>query len=191
MAVIIELYGAPCTGKTTLAAELVVEAKKAGLRVEHCQEVAKQWLYNRDIRMKDQFSIIAAQYLENHKYDHILQELDILVVEAPIFLQLSYGEELPEIARIAREKRDISHVYMAGVLDNPFGFDAFGRNPQKNEQFNPERLQKYIRKVYGSNAYSGKYEQVRKSLFNLIHMKLSIRDFFIKWPVEGTQCGKK
>lgn len=191
MAIIIELYGEPCTGKTTLAAELVAEAKKAGLRVEHCQEVAKQWLYNRDIRMKDQFSIIAAQYLENHKYDHILQSLDILVVEAPIFLQLSYGEELPEIARIARKKRDLSHVYVAGVLNNPFEFDSFGRNPQKNEQFHPERLQKYIRKVYGGKTYSGKYEQVRKALFNLIRMKIAVRDFFIQQPLENIQCGKK
>lgn len=191
MARIIELYGAPCTGKTTLAAELVAEAKKSGLRVEHCQEVAKQWLYNGDVRMKDQFSIIAAQYLENHKYDHILQKLDILVVEAPIFLQLSYGEELPEIARMARKKRDLSHIYVAGILDNPFEFDYFGRNPQKNEQFNPERLQKYIKRVYNGEACSGSYEQVRKELFNLIHMEVYIRDYFIKHPMENIQCGNK
>lgn len=149
VALIIEIMGAPCTGKTTLATELFTLAKQKGLRVEMCSEIAKQWIYNNDIRMQDQFSIIAAQYLENHKYDPILKNIDILIVEAPIWLQLSYGEELSEIAHIALKKRDLSHRYEAILLTEPYKFDNLGRNPEKNEQFHPKRLKKYIAKNYG------------------------------------------
>lgn len=176
MATIIEIYGYPCTGKSTFAAELFAAIKKTGLRVEMCHEVAKIWTYNHDWRMEDQLSIIAAQYLENHKFDHILKKLDILIVEAPIFLQLSYGEDLPEIARIAQKKRDLQHIYLAVQLEREFAFDKFGRNEPQNPDFE-YRMNTFIGNMYRSGSvYRGKYKKCMKEIMEYVKMAAYINN---------------
>ncbi|MBO4726545.1 MAG: hypothetical protein J5598_03030 [Clostridia bacterium] len=176
MATIIEIYGYPCTGKSTFAAELFSAIKKTGLRVEMCHEVAKLWTYNNDWRMEDQLSIITAQYLENHKFDHILKKLDILIVEAPIFLQLSYGEDFPEIAHIARKKRDLRHIYLAVALQKEFKFDKFGRNEPQNPDFE-YRMNTFIGNMYrADNVYKGSYKKCMKEIMEYVKMAAMIHD---------------
>ena len=72
-ALVVNLIGGPCSGKSTIAAELFARLKKMGIRCELVTEYIKERIYEENKTMKMQNII-----LENRNKLHLSGVLDVL-----------------------------------------------------------------------------------------------------------------
>lgn len=93
---IINIYGAPGAGKSTLAAEIYAELNKRGESVELVREVAKQWAW-KGVKptVFEQIYITAAQMLQETS---LYGKVEYLVTDSPIqlgdFYNIYYNNNL-------------------------------------------------------------------------------------------------
>jgi thymidylate kinase len=87
----VNLFGAPGSGKTTLAAELFVHFKKKNVNCEIVNELAREWAYlNRPILSCDQIFLFASQM---NREDTLLSrnKADMIITDSPVYLNAFYG----------------------------------------------------------------------------------------------------
>lgn len=86
---IINFYGAPGCGKSTLASELFVYMKKNGYNVEIASEYAKDCIYEEKfLTMQDQIYLLAKM---NHKFQVFKNaKLDYVICDSPLLLNMFY-----------------------------------------------------------------------------------------------------
>ena len=86
---VINFYGAPGTGKSTLASELFVYMKKQGINVELATEYAKDCVYEeRFLTIQDQVYLLAKM---NHKLQLFKKaNLDYVICDSPLLLNIFY-----------------------------------------------------------------------------------------------------
>ena len=95
MTKIINLFGAPGSGKSTVASGLFYELKLKGLNVELCSEWIKQKLYEGSpYPFKDQLYTSAKQ---NKKLREMLGKVDYIISDAPLLMGLVYQSSEPPI----------------------------------------------------------------------------------------------
>jgi adenylate kinase family enzyme len=88
---IINLWGAPGAGKSTVAAGLFYKMKVAGYKVELVTEYAKDVVWdNRDDLLKDQLYLLAKQ---NRKLERLRGKVDWCITDSPVLLVLAYMPE--------------------------------------------------------------------------------------------------
>ena len=86
---VINLFGGPCTGKSTAAAELYSKLSRSGKRVELVQEFAKDLVWGeRHKTFEDQVYIFAKQ---NHKLESLRGKVDYAITDSPLLLSCIYG----------------------------------------------------------------------------------------------------
>lgn len=84
MTTVIELYGGPCSGKSTLAAELYATLKKQGKSVEIVREYVKDWAYEgRKVGIHDQIYIMGKQI---RRESLLYGKVDYIITDSPILL---------------------------------------------------------------------------------------------------------
>lgn len=93
-ALVVNLYGGPGTGKSTMAAALFAELKWRGLRAELVTEFAKGVVWE-GRPMPDPFYVSAKQC---HTLKRAARAVDIVVTDSPLLLGLIYGR--PETAAL-------------------------------------------------------------------------------------------
>ena len=96
MTTIINLFGGPGTGKSTLAAELFVELKRAGKSVELVREYAKDWAWQGHTINSyfDQIYILGKQL---RREVILYNKVDYIITDSPIHLGGFYsGKYIPE-----------------------------------------------------------------------------------------------
>lgn len=88
---VINIYGGPCTGKSTVAAELFVILKKSGCDVELIPEYAKSMVYEKrfNILGEDQLYILAKQHRSIYRL--LDQPMDYVIVDSPIINSAAYN----------------------------------------------------------------------------------------------------
>jgi tRNA uridine 5-carbamoylmethylation protein Kti12 len=87
-ATIINCFGGPGVGKSTLASQLFVELKKKGYLVEQCQEVAKELAWENDTRrLREQLLVFTAQYERLIRVHHLVR---YVVTDSPLLLSIIY-----------------------------------------------------------------------------------------------------
>ena len=99
MSKIINLFSGPGSGKSTQAASLFFEMKKAGYTVEMPYEFPKLQAWERNLdAIKDQFYITGNQH---RNISRLYGQVDYIIVDSPILFALIYkdryniGEEYP------------------------------------------------------------------------------------------------
>ncbi len=89
---VINLFGGPSVGKSTMASELFVMMKKLGYKVELVTEFAKDLVYADDnTRLDDQLMVFAEQ---NHRLFRLRDKVDFVITDSPLLITKVYNESL-------------------------------------------------------------------------------------------------
>ena len=90
MCVVINLFGAPGSGKSTTMARLFADLKQEGYNVEMVSEFAEDLVYeNRIDATKDELYIFAKQ---NHRLFKVKDKVDIVITDRPLLLTCVYDK---------------------------------------------------------------------------------------------------
>lgn len=88
---VINLFGMPSSGKSTIRAKLFYEMKIAGYKVEEATEYAKDMVYDNRLNiLDDQLYLLAKQ---NRKLLMLSDKVDYLITDSPILMQLAYNNK--------------------------------------------------------------------------------------------------
>lgn len=89
MTTVINFYGGPGAGKSTLAAELFGYMKSLRKNVEYVSEFAKDLVWRQaQAQLDDQLYIFAKQH---HRMYILLHQVDYIITDSPLLLSLHYG----------------------------------------------------------------------------------------------------
>ena len=101
---IVNLYGGPGSGKSTMAAGLFSFAKNMGINAELVQEAAKDWAWERrPITSTDQLCLLAEQCKRERR---LVNDCDLIITDSPILLQQYYEEKYS----------DYKHLVAPGII---------------------------------------------------------------------------
>lgn len=131
---VINLWGAPGSGKSTIAAGLFHHMKVHGYSVELINEYAKQMTYERrhPDHFKNQLYITAKQH---NKQMHLLHhDIDVCITDSPLPLGLLYVPEnyFPSYEPLVWETYDSYDNYNV-ILNPTHQYQAVGRNQTEVE----------------------------------------------------------
>ena len=86
---VINLFGGPASGKSTLSAGLFYNLKKSNVNCELIQEYAKSRVWeNATATLDDQLYVFAKQ---NHAQRRVYDKVDIVITDSPILLSIIYN----------------------------------------------------------------------------------------------------
>ena len=133
--VIINLLGAPGTGKTTTAMEIFVEMKKLGLSVEFLSEFAKEALYeDREKVFENELYMFAKK---QHKMFVLDGQVDYVVTDAPLILTKVFNQYYNPNSNIALNNLiDEEHNKFLNInilLDSDLNYKQEGRRESEEE----------------------------------------------------------
>jgi nicotinamide riboside kinase len=144
----INLFGGPCTRKSTLAARIFYDLKSINKNVELVQEHVKTWAYeNREISAFDQLFLFSHQLRSEELA--LRNKVDFVVTDSPILLAICYSKK-----RGLRSWRSLQEIADDFETDYPSLNIVLSRSTSKYETF-------------------GRYE----SLIEAIEMDKQIRDY--------------
>lgn len=90
MTKVINLYGGPSTGKSTMASHIFAELKWRGVNVELVNEFAKGKVWENSLNvLKNQNYVFGKQ---SHYMWRVAPHVDVIVTDSPILLSLVYDE---------------------------------------------------------------------------------------------------
>lgn len=102
MKTIINLYGGPGTGKSTICAGLYYHLKMLGYTCEMQREYVKDWVWEkRTIKTDDQTYIFAKQSRKERIY--MENDLDFIITDSPLLLSHFYGTRTKQHSSNQRE----------------------------------------------------------------------------------------
>lgn len=88
---VINLYGGPCSGKSSIMAGLFYELKKNGKNVEMSPEFVKDCVYDENpYPFKDQIYVFANMLKRLRQYDG---KVDYVITDAPLLMNCIYGSK--------------------------------------------------------------------------------------------------
>ena len=168
----INLFGGPGTGKSTTAAALFVEMKKAGYKVELVTEVAKDFVW------EDRTTTLSIQpYITIKQFRNLVRlkgKVDYVITYAPIILGCVYADlyasHLPAsykqfIIDLHKQELDPSVNIM---LRRAFDYDATGRYQTEKQA---QEIDLAIAEVL----------QTSGSIWTPINPKTTDINYFVKW----------
>jgi len=136
MSTVIQLFGGPSAGKSTLAAELFVAMKKANIgSVELVQEYAKELVWQERFKELDNQSLVTAGQIA--KIMPLNGKVDYLITDSPLLLGLVYAKNPKEV-----ENTILSHTAKFERVINIFidrgnsTFETHGRVHNYKESIN-------------------------------------------------------
>jgi len=86
---VINLFGGPGVGKTTVAMRVFTELNMKQLKVEYVDEYAKELTWNQSFKMMENQQMIFAN--QHQKFFRLKDTIDIAVTDAPLFNSIVYS----------------------------------------------------------------------------------------------------
>ena len=134
MAVHINIFGSPGSGKSTMRSRLFYELKKKQLIVEEVVEYAKELTYNeRYLELTDQIKVFGIQH---HPHFVLDKKVDFVITDSPFVMGFTYiqkntgyYEELKQLMVTAHN----SYNNMNYFLVRNHEYQEFGRNESEEE----------------------------------------------------------
>ena len=133
-AIVINLFGGPCCGKSTVSAGLYYELKCMGVECELTGEYAKDKTWDDHLTvLKNQPYVFGKQL---HRIWRLKDKVDIIVCDSPILLSAIYAQEQSDLfeAYILEEYNKYKNINF--VLERKFyneGYQENGRNQTMQE----------------------------------------------------------
>ena len=98
-ALIVNFFGGPCAGKSTLALGVASKLKQAGVNAEYIHEFAKELTWDsRFDAMKNQTWILGSQY---EMLRRCVDQVDVIITDTSLLNSALYGQDLPFADKIA------------------------------------------------------------------------------------------
>ncbi len=88
MTMVINLYGGPGSGKSTVAAQLFAHMKRKGIKCELVKEYAKDLAYRDKLRTTPQHLITQEQF---NRESFLYKKVDYIITDSPVPLGLVYA----------------------------------------------------------------------------------------------------
>ena len=147
MALHIQIFGAPGSGKSTMRSRLFYELKKRQLKVEEVVEVAKDDTYNeRYLDLSDQIQLFGKQH---HPHFILENRVDYIVTDSPPIMGITYmNKDLPyyEELKNLMLKTDKSYKTLNYFLNRNHEYQEFGRNQtEKESDEKAEEVKQFLR----------------------------------------------
>lgn len=123
MTIIIDLFGEPCAGKSTLAAALFYKMKRQYMSVELVTEYAKDLIYEgEESGSMDQIKVFAEQY---RRVARLIDKVDYVITDSPLALSAYYAGVGPFREVIMGRAREFNSVGFFVNRNHPY--DPNGR----------------------------------------------------------------
>lgn len=140
---VINLYGGPCSGKSTIMAGVFYKLKEMGKNVEMSPEFVKDSVYDGNpYPFKDQIYVFANMLKRLRQFDG---KVDYVVTDAPLLMNLVYAEnESDSFYKLVRNEYDKYNNY-AYILRR--GSVKYQNNGRVNTKKESDRIQRVIENI--------------------------------------------
>lgn len=178
---VINVYGAPCSRKTTFSMALFVLLKMHKINCEFIPESAKILTWeNRQIPLHDRLYMLGESSLN---LSILNEKVDVIVSEGPILTNLLYSKPLTEdIIKVHLQKyKEFDNIDFFLHRIDPLGTE--GRNETSGEQV--DEMEKELRDILDSCGVDyiltdGSHEAINRA-FDYISVRLCLdkREYFL------------
>ena len=165
MTKIINLYGAPGSGKSTIASGLFYHMKMAGLNVELAPEYVKPKLFEENTYVfKDQLYCFAKQ---NKKLRELNGKVDFVITDSPLLMSLIYNSTEVSLFNDLVVQYYSQYDNMNFLLKRNHKYHTEGRMQSEQESDTVgEDLERYL------NTYNIDYKTLpsNESMYNILQI---------------------
>ena len=134
---IVNLFGGPGTGKSTLMARIFSELKVQGYDCEMVTEFAKDLVWEkRNETFKDELYIFAKQ---NHRLFRVNGKVDIIVTDRPLLLTNAYNQDDKELCSLCLKTFN-QYNNLNFLLKRQTVYQENGRNQSEKEAMQRDKI---------------------------------------------------
>jgi len=149
---IINLFGSPCSGKSTIAALLFYKLKADGYKCELVTEYAKDKTYENNVMaLSDQIYVFAKQ---NYRINRIVKdgEVDVIITDSPLLLSTYYNSDETTKKELDNLVKTVvgSHRNMNIFLKRFGEYQQYGRTQTKEES---EKMSDEMYSMFGDEMH--------------------------------------
>ena len=147
---IVNLFGGPGTGKSTLMARIFSELKVQGYDCEMVTEFAKDLVWEkRNETFKDELYIFAKQ---NHRLFRVNGKVDIIVTDRPLLLTNAYNQDDKELCSLCLKTFN-QYNNLNFLLKRQTVYQENGRNQSEEEAMEIDKITQDLLKSNRINHY--------------------------------------
>ena len=146
---VINLYGGPCCGKSTVAAGLFYELKCKGIECEMTGEYAKDKTWDENPKILNHQPFIFGQQL--HRIWRLNNKVQFIICDSPILLSIIYSKENSDLFErfIVEQYNKYNNINF--ILDRTVKYDVVGRNETEEEAIKLDNNLVHIMDKYNIN----------------------------------------
>ena len=166
--IVINLYGMPGSGKSTMRARIFSEMKYLGI---NCEEVTE---YAKDKTWEESWNVISNQIFvfanQQHRMYRIMDKVDVVITDSPLLTSIHYDETKNKALKKLVLQQDKKMDTVNFFLERNFGYQKVGRS-QTEEEAN--EIGNSILEILEENKidYTKTYSSAKnaKMIANMIH----------------------
>ena len=146
---VINLYGGPCCGKSTVAAGLFYELKCKGIECEMTGEYAKDKTWDENPKILNHQPFIFGQQL--HRIWRLNNKVQFIICDSPILLSIIYSKENSDLFErfIVEQYNKYNNINF--ILDRTVKYNVIGRNETEEEAIKLDNNLVHIMDKYNIN----------------------------------------
>ena len=146
---VINLYGGPGCGKSTVAAGLFYELKCKGIECEMTGEYAKDKTWDENPEVLNNQPFIFGQQL--HRIWRLNNKVQFIICDSPILLSIIYSKENSDLFErfIGEQYNKYNNINF--ILDRTVKYDVIGRNETEEEAIKLDNNLVHIMNKYNIN----------------------------------------
>ena len=129
--IVINLLGGPCTGKSTLAADLFSTFKKIGIECELVMEYAKDKVWEESYHTLDNQIYVFGKQL--HRMWRLIGKVDVIITDSPLLLSILYDKKKNKTFRKLVLEQYYQFKNITYFIERSFDYNENGRYQNEDE----------------------------------------------------------
>lgn len=176
MALIVNLFGGPGTGKSTTAAAVFSLLKLHGVNCELVTEYAKDLVWEERTKTFENENYLLAK--QEHKLWRVQNFVDVVITDSPILLSVVYGDNsnifIEHILELHGKYRNMNVLLKRVKEYNPVGRNQNEDEAKEIDEKIREMLNNYV--LYsGADATFAGANAITNQILKRLNMKLSYK----------------